>query len=631
LSQLDTIRLCALLHDIGKLDCWAERKGWTKHTLYTYKFVRKCLGEELAEHAKRHHVGPSYSEEDRPLEDIERIVCLADSMAAGADRKEEPIHGAPVPSPPIELSHVLSRSVVRKRLSEADLAYLSQALAGKLGSLEMDFSVSPRDCYFRFFDVLEESGLHLVPADTREPINDVSLWDHLKLTAAFATCIYLSGGWKGYEPETYQFALISGDADKISNFINESLRLPDLNARSELIKQATDMARVFLRDFLGPECVLFAAGGSLLAIAPPTMAEEALKGVKKKFEDGTGGMVTITTSCVVKDGGEFQGNFGSVWEASQAKMRMEKSRRMLIPRFSVDEGVDVCDVCRKNPWSREDRLRSLALDASARFERLCDACWDLREKGKGVWLDDLRDRRNFVGCVMVDGDNIGSVLAGKAFLEQNKATTPSRVSTVSGLIHRVCEEDFRMVIGEFGGHSSIVFAGGDDLLAFVPGEVALDIAGKIALKFNDDMARVCTVSAGVSIFNYRLPVYVGLESARTLLRKAKDEGKNRVAFAVVGGSGVTESELQRVKSRSWSELKLLLGIARFMRESGIAASQLRHIASVSKDRDRAEALIKCLMGRGNVEWDKGIELLSHLESGLLADAFLVYNLFFKGD
>jgi len=631
LSQLDIIRICALLHDIGKLDCWAERKGWTKHTLYTYKFVRRCLGEELAHHARRHHVGPSYSEEDRPEDDVERIVCLADSLAAGADRKEEPIHGAPVPSPPIELSHVLSRSVVRKRLSEADLAYLSQSLAGKLGSLEKDFAVSPRDCYFRVFDVLEGSGLHLVPADTREPINDVSLWDHLKLTAAFATCIYLSGGWKGYEPETYQFALLSGDADKISNFINESLRLPDLNARSELIKQATNMARDFLRDFLGPECVLFAAGGSLLAIAPPAMAEEALEGVKKRFEEVTGGRVTITTSYVVRDGAEFQGNFGGVWEASQAQMRVEKSRRLLISRFSVDAGVDVCDVCRKKPWSHEDRLRSLALDASARFERLCDDCWGLREKGKGVWLEGLKDRRNLVGCVMVDGDSIGNVLAGKIFLEQNKATTPSRVSTVSGLIHRVCEEDFRVIIGEFGAHSSIVYAGGDDLLAFVPGEVALDAALRISLKFNEAMAQVCTVSAGVSIFNYRLPVYVGVESARTLLRKAKDEGKNRVAFAVVGGSGVTESELQKVKSRSWSELKVMLDIARSMRKSGIAASQLRHIASVSKDMDRAEALIKCLMGRGNIEWAKGMELLSHLKSGLLAEAFLVYNIFFKGD
>ena len=630
MNEIDLIRICALLHDIGKLDCWAEGKGWTKHTFYTYKFVKKILGEELAEHARRHHVGPSYSEDDRPSNDVERIVCLADSLAAGADRKEEPIHGGPVPSPPVELSHVLSRDMVRKRLSGADLAYLSQALTRKLGSLEGDFAANPRDCFLKIYKVLEESDLHLVPADTRKPVNDVSLWDHLKLTAAFATCIYLSGGWRGYDPERYEFALLSGDADKVSDFINESLRLPDLNARSELIKRATENASAFLRDFLGPECVLFAAGGSLLAIAPPTMAKEALEGVKARFEETSGGKVTITTSYVIRNGGVFSDDFGKVWEDCQAQMRLEKSRRVLVPRFSLDEGVEACDVCRKNPWSREDKLRALALDASVRFERLCDFCWSLRDQGKGLWLDDLKDKRNFVGCVMVDGDDMGSVLAGKAFLKQMKAVTPSRVSTVSRLIHMVCEKDFRMAIEGFGMPSSIVFAGGDDLLAFVPGEAALNVARNVALKFNAEMAGSCTVSAGVSIFNYKLPVYVGLQSAKILLRKAKDDGKNRVAFAIIGSPGVTESDLQRVNSWSWEELKTLLDIARFMRESGIAASQIRRIASISKDVDRAEALIKYLMGRRRIEWDKGKELLSHLRSGLLADAFLVYNLF-RGD
>ncbi len=630
MNEVDLIRICALLHDIGKLDCWAEGKGWTKHTFYTYKFVKKILGEELAEHARRHHVGPSYSEDDRPSNDVERIVCLADSLAAGADRKEEPIHGGPVPSPPVELSHVLSRDMVRKRLSGADLAYLSQALTRKLGSLEGDFAANPRDCFLKIYKVLEESDLHLVPADTRKPVNDVSLWDHLKLTAAFATCIYLSGGWRGYDPERYEFALLSGDADKVSDFINESLRLPDLNARSELIKRATENASAFLRDFLGPECVLFAAGGSLLAIAPPTMAKEALEGVKVRFEETSGGKVTITTSYVIRNGGVFSDDFGKVWEDCQAQMRLEKSRRVLVPRFSLDEGVEACDVCRKNPWSREDKLRALALDASVRFERLCDFCWSLRDQGKGLWLDDLKDKRNFVGCVMVDGDDMGSVLAGKVLSKQMKAVTPSRVSTVSRLIHMVCEKDFRMAIEGFGMPSSIVFAGGDDLLAFVPGEAALDVARNVALKFNAEMAGSCTVSAGVSIFNYKLPVYVGLQSAKILLRKAKDDGKNRVAFAIIGSPGVTESDLQRVNSWSWEELKTLLDIARFMRESGIAASQIRRIASISKDVDRAEALIKYLMGRRRIEWDKGKELLSHLRSGLLADAFLVYNLF-RGD
>lgn len=632
LSQLDIVRTCALLHDIGKLECWAERKGWAKHTLYTYKFVKKCFGEELAEHARRHHTRPSYPQE-RPRDDVERIVCLADHLAAGADRKEEPLHGSPLPSPPIKLSHVLSKDVVRKSWSGAELAYLSQVLAKDLMALEKDFNNDPREGYFKIFSVLEKSDLHLVPSDTREPRNDVSLWDHMKLTAAFATCIYLGGGWKGFDPESYKFALISGNADRISSFINESLRLPDLNARSELIKQATDSVCLFLRDFLGPECVLFAAGGNFLALAPTNMADEAVEEAKKKFKEVTEGKVTITTSFVVKSGDEFMDDFGGVWKDSQAQMRLQKSRRAYVLPVHVDEGVEVCDVCREKAWSHEEGLRALPIDASVRFERLCDFCWNLRKSGKGVWLNDLKDERNFVGCIRVDGDGVGRVLAGKAFAEQKKAITPSRVSTISGLIHRTCEEDFKEVIRGFcGERSSVVYAGGDDLLAFVPGKTALNVARKIALKFNEEMAGACTVSAGVSIFHYRLPVYVGLESANALLQKAKNEGENRFAFAFIGSSGVTAAELEKVKSRDWKELDVMLEIVEFMCRSDVAVSQLRRAAMVSASNPvKAEALIKYLMGKETIRWDDGVKMLSYLESGLLADAFLVYNLLFKSD
>jgi len=618
--------VCALLHDVGKLECWAKRKGWSEHAYYTYTFVKKCLGEEIAEHSSRHHTGPSYSEEYKPKSDVEKIVCLADNLASGADRRDEPIHGPPIPSPPIHLSHVLSGDVVRKAWNAADLAYLSQVLSAKLGDLKEEFARKPRDCYFKVFSILQSSDLHLIPADTRKPINDVSLWDHLKLTAAFSTCIFLGEGWRGYNPEKYEFALLSGDADRISSFVNESTRLPDLNARSGVIKHATSRAYGYLADLLGPECVLFSAGGSFLAVSPVSLAKEALEGLKKSFEDATGGKVTVTVSCVVKSGREFMDDFGGVWEDSHTEIRQAKSQRFLVPDVVVDEGVEVCDVCRARPWSHEDRFRALSIDASARFERLCDVCWDLREKGKGAWLDDLKDERNFVGCIRADGDGVGKVLAGKILEKLGKSKTPSRISTLSSLIHRTCEEDFVSVIRQFNGRE--VFAGGDDLLAFVPGKDAFKAALSIASKFSENMARECTMSAGVSVFHYKLPVYVGVEAANSLLRKAKDEGKNKVAFAVVGGSGVTKYELSKVKSRSWDELKTMLDIANFMRRGEAAASQLRRIAGLSvSSQEKAEALIKYSMGRGVLDWFEGEKLLSHLGSGLLDDAFLIYSLF----
>jgi len=629
LSELDVVRTCALLHDIGKLECWANRKPWSDHVFYTYKFVRNCLDEEIAAHAMRHHEGTYYPDDCRPKTDIERIICLADNIASGADRPEKPVSGSFIPSPPIELTHVLSKDFIRRKIDSADLAYLSQKIANELRNMQKAFAEDSKAAYNKIFDVLDRSDLRFVPADTRKPINDVSLWDHLKLTAAFATCIYLGGGWKGGNPANYQFALLSGDADKISSFINESLRLPDLNARSRLIQDATAVAYRSLCNSLGPECVLFVGGGSLLALAPPGLADAALKDAKGGFEATTGGRVSITVSHVVFSGDEFQKDFGRIWEACLRQMRLAKSRRMIVPRVVVDEGVEVCDVCGKGPWVREDELKILAVDAAPRRERLCEFCWLLREKGKGVWLNDLKDESNFVACIRADGDNVGRVLAGKVFEGEGKASTPSRVSTLSDTIHRICEVEFREIVEHFGGRC--VFAGGDDLLAFVPGLTALKASRTIAAKFSDMTAGKCTMSAGVSIFHYRLPVYVGVECAGVLLSKAKQEGRNRIAYAVIGGSGVTGSELEKVKSWSWDELDTILKIVESMRRSGVASTQLRRIARLAAVNSvRAEALIENLMGREVIDWRGGEKLLSYVESGLLSEAFMFYNLF-RGD
>ncbi|MEM3366225.1 MAG: HD domain-containing protein [Candidatus Methanomethyliaceae archaeon] len=622
-TQLDLVRMSAILHDIGKLECWSKRRPWSEHVFFTFNFVKKCLGEELAWHARRHHVGPSYSEVDRPCDELEKIISLADHLASGADRRDQTIHGPPLPSPPIELAHPLSKEAVMERLGAADLAYILQEIAQRLGNLEKGFAEDPKKCYFQVFEILKSSGLRRVPADTRKPVNDVSLWDHLKLTAAISTCITLEG-FKGDNPNHYKFAILSGDSDRISAFINQSRRLPDLNARSQLVKDATSQAVQFVCKELGPECVLFSAGGSVLVISPTNLAEKLLYGIKRTFESAANDMLTMTVSSIVVDGVELSEDFGHVWESARTAMRIAKGRRIALPKVFVEEGVDLCDVCGIRPYTKEDLEKILPFDASPRYERLCEPCWSLRKRGKGVWLDELKDSNGLVGCVRMDGDNVGAVLSGKLFRDLGKASTPSRISTVSALIQRICEDSFKGVLGKFNGERGIIFAGGDDLLAFVPGKDSLAAALELASDFKEKTAGACTISAGVAIFHYDLPVYVGLESANALLRRAKEGGKNRVAFAFLRGSAVGESELERFKPRTWDELKHLIDLTKFMGMGGVSSSQLRSFASV-RDPEYAEILIKNRMGRGRIGWEEGEGLLSALKSGLLTDAFLVYK------
>jgi len=628
LKELDILRTCAILHDIGKPECWAKQKPWSDHIRYTFKTVSRILGEDYAYISMRHHSGLSYPSEYHPKTEFEKIICLADNLASGADRREEPEAGTPLPKPPVLLTHVLSDGgKVRVETDMPRLAYTTEEIAKNLEEVGKNLDQAPDETYRKIYDFLRNSRLRLVPADTRPPINDVSLWDHLKLTAAFSACIWLDGGYRGDNPIKYDFALLGGDADRISQFVTTSNRLPDLSARSARITKATGAAASSIGENLGPECLIFAGGGVFLSISPEKTVENVALKAKEAFEDVTEGEVTMTVNHVMAGGERVQRGFGEVWGDAMREMRLKKLIRPASTPSSLEVGVNACDVCHIRPALHEDRSKILPIDAAPRPESVCENCWRLRVEGKGASLDDIKGKTNFVAILKADGDDMGSVLKGEKFKEFRKENTPSRLSTISSLIHETCEEKLRRAVETHGG--VCLFAGGDDILAVLPGDMALEAASNIANSFRDEMVGECTMSAGVAIFHYKLPVYVGLEAAQDLLSKAKSrEGKNSVAFAIVGSSGISPDVMEDVQPYGWDELRVMLGVVEFMRRSGLPMSQIRRIASTAKrDPEEAEIVIRYLMGRRIISWNDGKKLISYLKSGFLSNAFLVYNAF----
>ena len=493
MKELNVLRTCAILHDIGKPECWAKEKPWSHHIHYTYEMVKHCLGEEYAYTSMRHHSGRSYSPEHFPQSELEKIICLADNLASGADRPEEPGRGTRRPKPPIHLTHVLSDGgKILKEVDAAELAYAAEEIRKNLSEIGRDFDRDPSDVYLRIYGFLDGYDfLHSIPAETRAPVNDVSLWDHLKLTAAFATCIWLDGGYRGNDVRRYRFGLLSGDADKVSQYVGLSSRLPDLDARSARVRRATTEAGSSIGKTLGPECLIYAGGGGFLALCPEKKGESVANDAKEAFEKATDGQVTITVNCVVADGSLAQKDFGGFWNTAMQQLRISKLRRSISMRGSIEE-AKVCDVCHSRPAVKEDPMKVLPIDASPRREVLCDVCWQLRQEGKGASLDQIRDKTDFVAVLRADGDSIGEVLSGKTFEKFKKNTTPSRLAAVSRLIHNVCEGNLCEAVEDFGGEC--LFAGGDDVLSVLSGERSLEASMKLASIFKERMAGECTLS-----------------------------------------------------------------------------------------------------------------------------------------
>ena len=76
-----------------------------------------------------------------------------------------------------------------------------------------------------------------------------------------------------------------------------------------------------------------------------------------------------------------------------------------------------------------------------------------------------------------------------------------------------------------------IYNGGDDVLAILPGNKVFVTAMQMQESFGDIMVGDGSVSmsAGIAIFNYKIPIYVGLNAASECLKNAKhNEGKSSV-------------------------------------------------------------------------------------------------------
>lgn len=626
------LRIAALLHDVGKPVCWANEEPWSSHVRHTQEIVSETLGKDIAETAMRHHSGQSYDDSWKPVTEEEKIIDLADDIASGADRREEAYRKRPRPRPPISLSHPLSNGKPVLEFTARDLALASEEIRKILSDNAESYRSSPEKAYLSIFQGLMKSPFGIIPAFTEPPINDHSLFDHSKLTAALSMCIARESGYIGDSAERYRFALVSGDADRIQGYINISSRLPDLKEGSRLVEEATNIASSAVSGVLGPECILFVGGGNFLALSPPGLAEELEMKAKEAFEEHTAGELTMTVNHIVVDGKTVKDSFGSVWCEAAYRLRLRKLDRAQVAPVPVEVDGGACDVCLRRKATHAD-TKFLPIDASPRPERLCDVCWQRRTRGSGIQIDCLRDEKEFVGLLKVDGDKMGEIFGGERLSEFKKAVSPSRLSAISKMVDDAFRNTLTNIVKRHGGEC--VFAGGDDLLALSPGREALWLAGDLAEAFRKSMNGRATLSAGVVVFKYRLPLYSALECCGELLRRSKDAGRGGITFTIMGGVGATPDEFRgrsyekHPRPYRWEGFDVLLSLVSQLDREEVARTQIRQIvgAAVQKDVGAAKDLVKYGMGRGVIEWELGKRIMGYLDTGVLVDAYQVHTLF----
>lgn len=299
-----TVTLGGLLHDIGKFLQRGSFPGLRiegKHPEVSARFV-SAFQEYLEPTAdisllkslvQRHHENPGIYPEELLVQhasdehrSLAYVVCRADNYSS-AERGEKSPDYAPYKSVPLTSIfgkvHLDSKNSECKMLSyhlskldpfeafpdEFDALDVAE-VNGHLSAFGKEFNTMIKridyrdfDCLFSFLLTILEKYTWCTASNTQELNPDVSLFDHLKSTAAIAACLYRFHESDLREEEikrddVEKFILLEGDFSGIQNYIfdiSHKGAAKRLRARSLYVNLVADiLSHKFLHAFELPAC-----------------------------------------------------------------------------------------------------------------------------------------------------------------------------------------------------------------------------------------------------------------------------------------------------------------------------------------------------------------------------------------
>ncbi len=297
----------SLLHDIGKV---AYRSGdGRNHSKSGYDFLKEheqAFDREILECVLYHH-GANLRSAGISEQSIAYLTYFADNVASAADRREamEAEDGFDKKVPLASIFNLLNDHTGQAHYAQHVLNPEGEIPYPTTDSVTMDESfytgvldrirdnlkgldVTPE--YVNSLLAVLEANLSYIPSSTsKRELADISLYDHVKLTAAIAECLYQY--CKEKEITDYREAFFSHSADKmweesafwvysmdvsgIQNFIytiSSAGALKGLRARSFyleiLMEHIIDEVLTKLR--LSRCCLLYAGGGHCYLLLPNT-------------------------------------------------------------------------------------------------------------------------------------------------------------------------------------------------------------------------------------------------------------------------------------------------------------------------------------------------------------------------
>lgn len=384
----------ALLHDIGKFVMKAGRERGKNHQETGAGWLREFgVNENIAEFALRHHhcsrKHPRYEELDvfaLPTNEI-LIVYEADNLSSGERPGKDQDETQWQPTVPlmsvfskISHDHKKGKPVFKQcwhyhkltttgslsfpgNLKEATSSYSPENYMKLLQSFEEDFAQIIPHLPVDVLLMVLEKYTSFIPSETQvvegkpETNPDVSLFDHLKTTAAIAACMYryLEETRADFHDELLKeqildrrderYLLVGGDFSGVQKFIytiSSKGALKTLRARSFFLELLTEhvITRILTGMNLPRTNVIYSGGGRFYLLAPNTPKAKSVLD-KTAFEingylyDVFRGRLYLALDSVSFAGEDFlpretpEQNIALLWGLLGERLKEKKNRKFM--------------------------------------------------------------------------------------------------------------------------------------------------------------------------------------------------------------------------------------------------------------------------------------------------------------
>jgi CRISPR RNA silencing complex Cmr2 subunit-like protein len=376
---------------------------------------------------------------------------------------------------------------------------------------------------------------------------------------------------KGLPPANAK--LLAWDANSIHSFVFDTTNATGIRGASDILRRIDAGLGDGASLGLSKGQVLFSGGGSGLAVVAECEVGRCMERLHEIFAKETW-IATCTAATVDLAAGEgaFNERVGAVGRAlGTDRILTGPDAEPAVPFF-----VARCAVCGRRAAALSKRR--VGTGDEGRLE--CQPCHDRIEQGKknvhyeGEPSDFAAiadgEGKGFYAAVYLDGNGIGRTIT--------QLPSPLAYASFSRAIDAVIKKSFDEVAkgyglvedgGERAGGYQRPICGGDDVVAILPGEVAvpftrdlLSLLEKTAEANSDLKGKGIGASAGVAIGHSKFPIRHLLAEAEGLLRVAKrrayddkekgQDARSTLSFAVVT-DGSPRSET--VEPERWKRTK----------------------------------------------------------------------------